>query len=91
MILSGHNEIGHSTGCLKRLLSHCFRDDTSTFEFWWRAILVHGCLSGEEPWGHGFTLKMRCDFAHIDRITGFDRFNLERNDGEDGSSGSVCA
>ena len=31
-------------------------------------------ISGRGPWGHGFTLKIRCDFAQIVEITGFHRF-----------------
>jgi D-glycero-D-manno-heptose 1,7-bisphosphate phosphatase len=33
---------------------------------------MHAFLHG--PWGHGFTLKIRCDFAQIVKITGFDLF-----------------
>ena len=28
------------------------------------------------PWGHGFILKMRCDFAHVVGFAGFDLFRF---------------
>jgi hypothetical protein len=44
-----------------------------------------------EPWGHWAGLKICCDFAQIVCSPVLITLDLERNDGEDGSSGSVCA
>jgi hypothetical protein len=36
--------------------------------------LLYGAAGCPGPWGHWAGLKLRCDFAQIVRITGFDLF-----------------